>query len=77
VRNINIVPARREYFSSLLFPLFAGLMDRDVPLLAVDMPHPDRFRLHLEAVIAEDERRRIRDRTKGPPGLANGGTSTM
>ena len=37
----------------------AGLMDNDVPFFAADMPHADRFRLHLEAVIAEDERRRI------------------
>src|SRR5258706_3004014 len=42
----------------------AGLMDQDVPFFAADMPHADRFRLHLEAVIAEDERRRISERTK-------------
>jgi DNA invertase Pin-like site-specific DNA recombinase len=42
----------------------AGLMDRDVPFFAADMPYADRFRLHLEAVIAEDERRRISERTK-------------
>ena len=42
----------------------AGLMDKDVPFVAADMPHADRFRLHLEAVIAEDERRRISERTK-------------
>jgi DNA invertase Pin-like site-specific DNA recombinase len=42
----------------------AGLMDRDVSFFAADMPHADRFRLHLEAVIAEDERRRISERTK-------------
>jgi DNA invertase Pin-like site-specific DNA recombinase len=42
----------------------AGLMDEDVPFVAADMPHADRFRLHLEAVIAEDERRRISERTK-------------
>jgi DNA invertase Pin-like site-specific DNA recombinase len=42
----------------------AGLMDNDVPFFAADMPHADRFRLHLEAVIAEDERRRISERTK-------------
>jgi DNA invertase Pin-like site-specific DNA recombinase len=41
----------------------AGLMDADVPFVAADMPHADRFRLHLEAVIAEDERRRISERT--------------
>ena len=42
----------------------AGLMDQYVPFFAADMPHADRFRLHLEAVIAEDERRRISERTK-------------
>src|SRR5689334_13650833 len=41
-------------------------MDEDVPFFAADMPHADRFRLHLEAVIAEDERRRISERTTAP-----------
>ena len=39
-------------------------MDSGVDFKAADMPHADRFRLHLEAVIAEDERRRISERTK-------------
>jgi DNA invertase Pin-like site-specific DNA recombinase len=42
----------------------AGLTDNDIPFFAADMSYADRFRLHLEAVIAEDERCRISERTK-------------
>lgn len=42
----------------------SGLMETGVDFVVADMPHADRFRLHLEAVIAEDEARRISDRTK-------------
>ena len=42
----------------------SGLMKSDVKFVAVDMPDADPFRLHLEAVIAEEERRRISARTK-------------
>lgn len=42
----------------------SGLMESGVDFAVADMPHADRFRLHLEAVIAEDEARRISERTK-------------
>jgi DNA invertase Pin-like site-specific DNA recombinase len=42
----------------------SGLMETGVDFAVADMPHADRFRLHLEAVIAEDEARRISERTK-------------
>lgn len=42
----------------------SGLMETGVDFAVADMPHADRFRLHLEAVIAEDEARRISQRTK-------------
>jgi DNA invertase Pin-like site-specific DNA recombinase len=42
----------------------SGLMETGVDFVVADMPHADRFRLHLEAVIAEDEARRISQRTK-------------
>jgi DNA invertase Pin-like site-specific DNA recombinase len=42
----------------------SGLMETRVDFVVADMPHADRFRLHLEAVIAEDEARRISERTK-------------
>lgn len=42
----------------------SGLMESGVDFAVADMPHADRFRLHLEAVIAEDEARRISQRTK-------------
>lgn len=42
----------------------ATLMEAKVPLKFVDMPDADTFRLHIEAVLAEEERRRIAARTK-------------
>lgn len=42
----------------------SGLMETGVDFAVADMPHADRFRLHLEAVIAEDEARRISERTR-------------
>jgi DNA invertase Pin-like site-specific DNA recombinase len=42
----------------------ATLMERGVPFVAVDMPNADPFRLHIEAAVAEDESRKISERTK-------------
>ena len=42
----------------------AGLMESGVPFKASDMPDADPFRLHIEAAIAEEERRKISQRTK-------------
>jgi DNA invertase Pin-like site-specific DNA recombinase len=42
----------------------SGLMETGVDFVVADMPHADKFRLHLEAIIAEDEARRISQRTK-------------
>ena len=42
----------------------ANLMKSDVRFIACDMPEADPFRLHIEAAIAEEERRRISARTK-------------
>ena len=42
----------------------AALMKSDVRFMACDMPDADTFRLHIEAAIAEEERRRISARTK-------------
>jgi DNA invertase Pin-like site-specific DNA recombinase len=42
----------------------SGLMETGADFAVADMPHADKFRLHLEAVIAEDEGRRISQRTK-------------
>ncbi len=42
----------------------AALMKSDVRFIAADMPDADAFRLHIEAAIAEEERRRISGRTK-------------
>lgn len=42
----------------------ANLMESKVPFVACDMPHADAFRLHIEAAVAQDESRRISERTK-------------
>lgn len=42
----------------------ASLMKSDVKFIAADMPDADAFRLHLEAAIAEEEARKISERTK-------------
>ena len=42
----------------------SGLMEAGVDFVAVDCPTKDKFRLHLEAVFAEEEARRISKRTK-------------
>ncbi|PHR93638.1 MAG: resolvase [Robiginitomaculum sp.] len=42
----------------------SGLMETGVDFLAVDMPNADRFMLHVYAAMAEEEGRRISERTK-------------
>ncbi|WP_245183172.1 MULTISPECIES: recombinase family protein [unclassified Haematospirillum] len=42
----------------------ATLMKSDVRFVACDMPEADPFRLHIEAAIAEEEARKISQRTK-------------
>lgn len=42
----------------------ASLMETGVPFVAADMPNADRFMLHVYAAMAEEEARRISQRTK-------------
>lgn len=42
----------------------SGLMESGVNFVAVDMPSKDRFMLHVQAAFAEEEARRISQRTK-------------
>ncbi len=42
----------------------SGLMESGVEFLAVDQPTKDRFMLHIQAAFAEEEARRISERTK-------------
>lgn len=42
----------------------ATLMKSDVKFIAADMPDADPFRLHIEAAVAEEEARKISERTK-------------
>lgn len=44
--------------------VISALMKSDVRFTAVDMPQADTFRLHIEAAIAEEEGRKISDRTR-------------
>lgn len=46
----------------------AALMERKVDFVCCDMPHADRFTMHIFAAMAEQERRMIAQRTKA--GLA-------
>ena len=42
----------------------SGLLESGVRFTAIDMPNADRFMLHVYAAMAEEEARRISDRTK-------------
>ena len=42
----------------------SGLMESGVPFIACDMPHAGALELHIHASFAEDEARRIRQRTR-------------
>jgi DNA invertase Pin-like site-specific DNA recombinase len=42
----------------------SGLMESGVDFVAADSPGDDRFILHIKAAVAEDEARKISDRTK-------------
>ncbi len=48
----------------------AGLMETGVDFVAVDMPTADKFMLHVYAAMAEEEGRRISQRTKAALGAA-------
>jgi len=42
----------------------SGLLESDVRFIAIDMPTADRFMLHVYAAMAEEEARRISERTR-------------
>lgn len=42
----------------------SGLMESGVPFVAADMPSASTFELHIRAAMAEEERRKISERTK-------------
>ena len=48
----------------------SGLMESNVDFVAVDMPTADRFMLHVYAAMAEEEGRRISQRTKAALAVA-------
>jgi DNA invertase Pin-like site-specific DNA recombinase len=48
----------------------ANLMDSGVDFVAADCPNDDRFMLHIRAAVAEDEARKISERTKAALAVA-------
>ena len=48
----------------------SGLMEAGVDFVAVDMPHANRLTIHILAAVAEDERRRISERTRAALAMA-------
>lgn len=50
----------------------SGLMESGVDFVACDMPQADRFMLHVYAAMAEEEGRRISERTKAALAAAKG-----
>lgn len=42
----------------------SGLLESEVKFIAVDMPNADRFMMHVYAAMAEEEARKISERTK-------------
>jgi hypothetical protein len=47
-------------------------MESGVDFVATDCPNDDRFMLHIRAAIAEDEARKVSQRTRGPPAFPAG-----
>jgi DNA invertase Pin-like site-specific DNA recombinase len=50
----------------------SGLLETGINFVATDCPNDDRFMLHIRAAVAEDEARKISNRTKAAPAAANG-----
>lgn len=48
----------------------SGLLEANVRFIAIDMPNADRFMLHVYAAIAEEEARKISERTKAALAVA-------
>lgn len=48
----------------------SGLMESGADFIAVDMPHANRLTIHILAAVAEDERRRISERTRAALAVA-------
>ncbi|MBL1430692.1 MAG: recombinase family protein [Robiginitomaculum sp.] len=48
----------------------SGLMETGIDFIAADMPNADRFMLHVYAAMAEEEGRRISERTKAALAVA-------
>lgn len=55
----------------------SGLMESGVPFLACDAPDKDRFMLHVRAAFAEEEARKISERTKAALAAAKARGKTL
>lgn len=62
LKNARLLVAKLDRLSRNV-AFIATLMESKTGFVACDMPDADPFRLHLEAMMAEDERRRISKRT--------------
>ena len=63
MKGATLLVAKLDRLSRNL-AFIATLMESKTPFVACDMPNADPLRLHIEAAVAEDERRRISERTK-------------
>lgn len=61
-RAVLVVAALSRLGRSVAF--VASLIESGVPFVVADMPNADKFRLHIEASIDEEERDRISERTR-------------
>lgn len=62
-RNAVLVIAKLDRLSRNVH-FISGLLKRNVPIKACDMPHADNFQFHIMAAVAEKEREMISHRTK-------------
>lgn len=62
-RRATLLIAKLDRLARSVF-FISGLMESGVEFLAVDQPTKDRFMLHIQAAFAEEEARRISERTK-------------
>src|SRR5690606_11054688 len=69
LKNATLLVAKLDRLSRNL-AFIATLMESGTKFIACDMPDADPLRLHIEAAVAEDERRRISRRTKEALGAA-------
>lgn len=61
--NATLLIAKLDRLSRNLH-FITGLMEQNVPMIACDMPHANKFQWHIMGAVAEQERDFISERTK-------------